>query len=155
MSVIILEGKVEELGNSTWSQGQRHYSMIKIGGKRYNKLQISDALDNFLSVGSVVRMACKKGMGTSLLVCAIQESDGNITNLSAMIFVMAAVVMFGCVCIIGLLPLIYLYAVFGLGGAIAIVLGAAVFFAVLVSRDGLKARSALNNMPAPVLQPSA
>lgn len=150
MSVVIIEGKIEEFGDASVTDGEvTSYSFIKIGGKRVRKIVTSNLINSMLKPNAVVRLACAKSFG-SLVACAVQESDGEVTQdpassffgVTLQIMFISALALGIPACIVGAMSNWFLGTLFIIGSTLAVT--------ILFTRKFYRARKALNGKPAPV-----
>lgn len=155
MGTKILEGLIEELGAGRVLNGNiTTYSFIKIGGVRHKNISFDNYLGSFIKIGATVRLSIKTSFFHNY-VYALQESDGTISKLTAMVPIYAV----GQVFIFTLLVVGFIS--FWMYMATYTELASNVFFfgtfgtSALVAYGQVKARNALDGKPAPVVAAKA
>lgn len=151
MAIVILEGKITELSNGVVTNGQvTEYAFVTIGGKRVRKVCADNYLDSFLKVGAVVRMSCLTSSGRHL-VFALQESNGELSQVDLAPLIFKTVTLFFCSIVLGAVAAVFILAItesftITAGAFAAVILG----LPYLTCSGFFKARKALDGMAAPV-----
>lgn len=150
MAVVILEGKITELSNAVVTNGQlTEYAFVTIGGKRVRKVCADNYLDSFLKVGAVVRLSCLTSAGRHL-VFALQESNGELSQVDLAPLIFKTVVLFFCSIVLGAVAAVFALAITSSVSITAGVFGAMILGLPYLTCSGFfKARNALNGMAAP------
>jgi hypothetical protein len=83
LSILIVDGVIEEIGYGSYSEGERTLSFIKINGTRVKNVVCDDFMRSFLKVGRQVKLSLvPRIFGTHTLYSA-QLADGEVVKLSA------------------------------------------------------------------------
>ncbi|MCJ0877758.1 hypothetical protein MRX33_09450 [Pseudomonas sp. JI-2] len=149
MGILVLEGKISELGNGAVMNGLTEYVFVNIGGKRVRRVITDLYLDSFVKVGAVVRLACAKSAGR-LIVFAVQESNGEITKADLQPIIQKTFIGFLCGVFLGAFVGFFTYMLtrsisLSVGAYAAVIIGLPYFG----SAGFFKARNALDGMAAP------
>ena len=114
--VIKIDGVLEVLGHAQLVNGQRKYSVIKIGNHTLNDIFVPDGLDSFMQKGLGQPIAI---FGQGNVVWAVQLEDGKSYITNVRVNSLATLALFVCGIIllpafgIGVIPLLISLKIYG------------------------------------------
>lgn len=149
MSLVIMEGRIDELGIMASHGGYVVYEWIIINGTEYKHVKLNNRLNTFLTTGGWVRISCVKGITGKHIAQAVQNSEGRILNFDLFTYLTLFFFAFVGLNIILFLPVFYLA---GYSNDLQLFILMPIFalvIAILCLQGGFRARTALHRLPKP------
>lgn len=83
LSILIVNGVIEEIGYGSYSEGERTLSFIKVNGTRVKNVVCDDFMRSFLKVGRQVKLSMVRSILGNHTLYSAQLADGEVVRLTA------------------------------------------------------------------------